>query len=805
MKIKLKSIIALLLALAMALSLAACGNKDDGGKTPGGDKTETETPEYVYAAEYKELGTSERNMNVQAYTDDGFYATVYEKVGQDIPEGATVEYEGQYDIYQNRLYFVSFDGKQTLVEGYEPIESAKNEDENIKDFNSSSDLSRLLINSDGNLVVVENVYSSYYNGPDGVEQWSDQYYQYYKWEQVYYLRVLDANGNELSRAQIEVPEGSYLNAYSSILDSEGNLLTSDDTSIRAFAPDGTEAYTVECGDYVDTFASLRDGRAAVTIWGENGMQLKLIDLESKSLGEAVQLPRNVYNLVSGSGDYDLYYIDGLNFYGYNMETQQEELLLNWIDCDVNSNNIGAITVSEDGRITGISNTWDDNYENVTTELVTLTKVPYDSVPHKETLTMGVIYLDYRIQNKIIDFNRKNDKYRIEVLDYSQYNTDDDYQAGLTKLTTEIMAGNVPDILALSQLPYDQLASKGLLEDLYPYIEADGEYTKEDFFPNVMAALEVDGKLYQVCPSFSIQAVTGASSVVGDTPGWTYEEFNAALASMPEGCDAFDVYTIKDTILQAGVSMDMDKYVDWTTGQCSFDSQDFIELLKFTDNFPETFDYETYDWSSEDDTYTRISSGKQMLLGSYIYDFTDIMYYDAYFGGASTYIGYPNLSGEPGNMLSLDRGYAMSASCANKDAAWEFLRIILSEEYQKGIYGLPTNINVYQEKLKEAMTPEYEKDAEGNYVLDEDGNKIEISQGGYGFANGEVIEIYAVTQEQADKLWDLITTTTKVMDGNSSILEIVYEQAKAYYAGQKSAEEVAKLIQSKANIYVNEQR
>lgn len=39
----------------------------------------------------------------------------------------------------------------------------------------------------------------------------------------------------------------------------------------------------------------------------------------------------------------------------------------------------------------------------------------------------------------------------------------------------------------------------------------------------------------------------------------------------------------------------------------------------------------------------------------------------------------------------------------------------------------------------------------------------------------------------------------------SILDIVTEQAQAYFAGQKSADEVAKLVQSKANIYVNEQR
>ena len=67
----------------------------------------------------------------------------------------------------------------------------------------------------------------------------------------------------------------------------------------------------------------------------------------------------------------------------------------------------------------------------------------------------------------------------------------------------------------------------------------------------------------------------------------------------------------------------------------------------------------------------------------------------------------------------------------------------------------------------------------------------------------MIELYATTQEQADKLWGLITTTTKVADYSSSIYDIVNEQTPAFFSGQKSAEEVARLIQNKANIYVNE--
>ena len=126
--------------------------------------------------------------------------------------------------------------------------------------------------------------------------------------------------------------------------------------------------------------------------------------------------------------------------------------------------------------------------------------------------MATMYVDYSTQKAVIDFNRSNDKYRVDLIDYSEYNTEDDYNAGLTKFNTEIMAGNMPDILALdTQTPYRQYAAKGLLEDLYPYIDADSELDRSDYFPNVFSALEVNGGLYTACAGFGILSAVGATS------------------------------------------------------------------------------------------------------------------------------------------------------------------------------------------------------------------------------------------------------------------------------------------------------
>ena len=104
-----------------------------------------------------------------------------------------------------------------------------------------------------------------------------------------------------------------------------------------------------------------------------------------------------------------------------------------------------------------------------------------------------------------------------------------------------------------------------------------------------------------------------------------------------------------------------------------------------------------------------------------------------------------------------------------------------------------------------MTPTYRKDAQGNFILDENGEKIPQARGNWYDENGEEHNVYAMTQEQADAVLAVITTCTKVANYDTSIYDIVNEQAQAFFAGQKSVDEVCRLIQSKANIYVNEQR
>lgn len=574
MKKRFKNLLCLVLALCMALSLAACGSKGEEEKKPGkpGANENEVHPDFVYTAKFSTIGGEDINyIRFLNLDEDGLFCAIEKKVGTEVPEGAKVEFEGQYDVYKTVLCRVSPEGEITELPGYEPV--AAEEAGDRKNFSSGSNIAALITKEDGTLISIEDNYSSWFEGPDNINVGDEAYWDYQKYENSYFIRTLDKDGKELSSAKYVPEEGAFINGENAALDKDGNVLLVSDAKIVAIDTEGNTAYTIETEEYVDRLIPTDDGKLYVSYFGGEGPVVCELDTANKKLGTPSPLPRGAYDLRPG-GEYDFCYTSGLYLYGLNLG-QEPVKLLSWLDADVNSDNVRFYTIRPDGSVVGLCNTFDAKAGENNFEIINMTKQPYDSVAHKEELTLAVMYLDQQVKEQIIKYNRTNDKYRVVVKDYSQFNTEEDWSAGQTKLTTEILSGELPDILSMSGLPYTQLAAKGLIEDLYPYIDADGELKREDFQQNLLKALEVDGKLCQAVPSFSIITAMGASSVVGEYDNWTYTEFQDALSKMPEGCKPFGPYVDRASILQITLAMDINKYADWATGKCTFDSPEFV--------------------------------------------------------------------------------------------------------------------------------------------------------------------------------------------------------------------------------------
>ena len=113
----------------------------------------------------------------------------------------------------------------------------------------------------------------------------------------------------------------------------------------------------------------------------------------------------------------------------------------------------------------------------------------------------------------------------------------------------------------------------------------------------------------------------------------------------------------------------------------------------------------------------------------------------------------------------------------------------------GAVKSPASKELFVKQAKEAM--------EDPYYFDENGEKVTYEDTMY--INNEEVKLPNLTQEQVDDYISFVESVNKPNYYNEAIQNIISEEAAAFYEGQKSAEDVANIIQSRVQIYVNENR
>lgn len=154
---------------------------------------------------------------------------------------------------------------------------------------------------------------------------------------------------------------------------------------------------------------------------------------------------------------------------------------------------------------------------------------------------------------------------------------------------------------------------------------------------------------------------------------------------------------------------------------------------------------------------------------------------------------------------------MSSACKYKEGAWAFLRTRLLPQYEPGetvrnTGGFPINRADFELLAQQQMTPEYITDYSGAYELDSSGNKIEmeVNAAGESYEPLDGLHYYSVSQEDYEQIMALYNAISPAGGLSEDVLSMIVEQAGAFFAGDKSLEDVSGLIQNRAMLYVNEQ-
>ena len=792
--------------LALLLILCACGKDSDTPREEQkpGQTTEKENtkPQMAYKATYLpvDLGEHEvRYINSFCLSGEKLFLAANCKTGpQPLADPATgeaiLEDTGEpmeMDVEEILLFSVDLSTQAVQQLDFTPVPLEEGKE-------GSSYISGLTADGQGGCWITEQRYQYHYELPEDFNSETDDVWNYYVDDgtQMTCTR-LDSQGQKIVSMTLQVPEDVYL--YNTLA-VNGSVYASDYQNIYRFNDQGAIAETLAPDAEINMVFAYSDTEIGVTCWSETGMKLQLLNTQSKTWSEPMDLPTNAYQILRGFGDYAFVYQYSDSFFGMPEGGTDPVKLLSWLDCDVDSSYINGYQFLEDGTLYALENTYSESTQSTDCRLIRLDRVDASTLPQKQELTLACMDLSWDLRNTILEFNRSHDDIRIVVEDYAQYATEADYYAGMTKLNTEILSGNVPDLFQVNErLPLEVYVSKGILQDLWPLIDADPELSREDLMTHFFDTICIDGGLYQAVSNFSIQTAVGRSDVVGAGDSWTLDDLLAVKANLPAEATILDVYDTQESMLQSVVLNDCEKWVDWRSKQCSFTDQSFSDLLELCAAFPKSFDDKDFDWSSYGSEGLRLRMRQQMLVQCYLSSFDMVQYYNAMCEGKTNFIGYPSADGN-GSSFTFYNGLAISSTCANTDAAWSLVRTVLTEDYQSTdyIYQFPTNAKAFETYKQQMMTPQwFETDPET-------GEEVESPRNSYWFGDEETVPIYSMTQEEYDLFMDLYQRTNTVTGGNQEIANIITEECAAFFDGQKTAEQTARLIQDRVSLYVMEQ-
>ena len=581
-----------------------------------------------------------------------------------------------------------------------------------------------------------------------------------------------------------IMSGDFFQIINAVQTSDGTIYLASQKKLVALDENGVKLFDIQISGEVTNLAALTDDSVIVKYGDTRGnVYIKYVDAETQKLGEEIVLPDIVdmrnSQIILGPG-YDLYIKNFEGLFGYNIGGEPI-LVIDWHKSNTIATGMQMFIVITPEKFVYTAMSF-LTYE---TELVLLDMIPKDELKERTPITLAQLSYYQMLDYYILYFNRENPDYRIEVIDYSKYNTEDDRERGVMIFNAEIAAGNIPDIVMWGDyngFPIQSYKEKGLFRDLYQLMGKDIDL----LMPFAYKPFEDNGKLYQFLTSISFETYAGKKSFFPKTPMTPMEMINYEN-SLREDQHLRD--SMWNTWFSARTILD---FVDNENHKVYFDSDEFIAILGHnTGKTPPEHD--------PDDRYAHYRNDTILLYRMNMYNFDDYMYLKFYFREDITFVGYPTLS-DNGAIVRPDISFGITEKSKHAEMAWQFLKRTLADEIQ-----YPVSAQRYSNARSfpitvSAMDKYIDNILNRVYVFFGRGHASYLKPMPEDAQQGYEIEI---TREEIDYILDYMASAKAVNSEDFNFLywQIIFEELQS----GKTPEEIAKVIQSRASIYINERR
>ena len=605
---------------------------------------------------------------------------------------------------------------------------------------------------------------------------------------LYFVKI-DPTGKELSRVNIDeefpVQGGSYFMHSMTWSDKYGLLCGTSQGVMTYDEQNGFQTF-MDCkalgiSEAAHSVVSLADNKLFVYSYPE---KYEIVDLASKKVEKkcAGFGKQTIYTgFADDSGN--LYVENDSGIFKYDQDADALNKILDFGDSSVSSDEIdfwaGIVGLNEKEIIATINGDESDCF-------LKLTKVNPEDVVDKTIITLSALSMDRGVKDQIMKFNRSSDKYVIKIIDYYDL-CDGDYEQMIKQYNLDLTSGKMADILCLSgnEASIKKYVDKGMLMDLTSAFEKGGPLGDMELLPNIAEMMKYNGKTYTFIPSFTISTDVVKASDANGKKSLTYQDWDDIIKS--KGVDyktAIGGYTGKTELCSYMWMYYGDEFIDLKNKKCNFNSPEFIEYLNFANKFPEA---EEVDYVIESDIDRLYAEGKGIFYGE---TFRNIWEYaklkQVVFKDDIEFVGCPNNSGKnPG--IILGTALAVNSKTEHKDVIFNLIADMMNPE-GKTENGFSSVKSKFEEELQEATKEQSDNNSDAT---------------AYDPFKEDYVKLQPLTQEDIQKFYDFAVSVDTCASFDPQISNIIIEEASAFFAGQKTAEEVAEIIQKRVSIYVNE--
>ena len=530
--------------------------------------------------------------------------------------------------------------------------------------------------------------------------------------------------------------------------------------------------------------------AVAEYFKENRNYLLPIDVDARAFGERIDMDVDSKNTIVKDGVVFTSDVDSVR--AYSLGLQQSTTLLFWKhqDVDFAPQQVAILPLSAD-TILAIGDVYDEDYGRVRTLFYLLFRAEVNPHANKTIIEVGGMGMteDQWFMAAVQKFNAESETCRVRVTDYirqlqAQGVTNYDEMDRIVE--SMYLSGETPDILfdrENSDLAF--YASKGLFTDLNVLMDQDEMFRREDYIDLLFNIPSAGGELFYTFYTFGVGGLLTKKENLAGKDGWSLDEIEGMY-------DVFPEEEVMSPNSRYYFAMSSAEFVDMKEKKAYFESDYFKQILLFRKNYGASSEEAMEYSNSQLDTYHSSFYAERLVLRNGMFRFISegIGSVDDWkmiwntVGTDVTLVGSPTESGTelnfyPRNFLGI------AESSEYKDAAWEFVKFMLSEQVMDG-YGIPVSKELIEKEIQKHMAPLSDPGFDEALVL-----------------YPELIELIPLTEEGADVLREILQRPIVLGGSDPFIDAIIEEESGAYFAGQKSVDEAARIIQDRVQVYLNQ--